>query len=47
MFLNYKIKQKIEKVGLYTQNGHVNQPDNSDITQLVGIHICYAQVLQK
>ena len=30
---------KDEKVGLYTQNGRVNQHDNSEITQPVGMHI--------
>lgn len=44
MLLSYKIREKTEKVELYTQNRRGNQPDNSDITQLVGIHISYGQL---
>jgi hypothetical protein len=31
------------KVHLHTQIGVINQPDNNDITQLVGIHVRYRQ----
>jgi hypothetical protein len=43
--LYWHVKNK--KVGLYTQYGSVNQPDNSDITQLVGMHIRYIAFLIK
>ncbi len=35
------------KVHLHTQSGFITQPDNSDITQLVGIHVRYAQCWKK
>lgn len=43
--LNSQVKNK--KVGLYTQNGRINQPDNSDITQLVGMHTRCAQYCRR
>lgn len=32
-----------KKVGLHTLLGGVSQPDNREITQLVGLHIRYPQ----
>ena len=37
MSLNYKIKKKTEKVGLYNQSWSASQTGNSKITQIVGI----------
>jgi hypothetical protein len=36
-----------KKVGLHAQIGGVSQPDNREITQLVGLHIRYGACMKQ